>query len=142
MNSALSHQLEAAIVALASHGTLKERLCAAFGQYLSEIQADELPVAVQHDFAEMAKAMHRIRALPGDTAVRASVRKFSNVQTQCYAALIVRLYTSQVGSMDPAVRAPARLSGSLRNPASVSALLAIDSATVGAPARAARAASR
>ncbi len=78
MHSAFSKQLEAAVLTLVGHGTLKDRLCAAFCDHLDDLKEQELPAEVQGEFASMSRAMHSARALPGDSVVRASVRKFSN----------------------------------------------------------------
>ena len=92
MHSALSSQLEAAVLALVGHGALKDRLCSAYCDHLDDIREQDLPEEVQREFSAMSRAMHGARALPGDSVVRASVRKFSNEQAQGFAALIVRTY--------------------------------------------------
>ena len=96
MHSALSAQLEAAVLALVGHGALKDRLCAAYCDHLDDIREQDLPEEVQREFSLMSRAMHAARALPGDSVVRASVRKFSNEQAQAFAALIVRTYVLRV----------------------------------------------
>ena len=42
----------------------------------------------------MARVMHGARALPGDSVVRASIRKLSNEEAQRYAGLILRSYAT------------------------------------------------
>src|SRR5438045_2039477 len=96
MHSAISAQLEAAVLTLVGHGALKDRLCAAYCDHLDDLRDQDLPEEVQAEFSAMSRAMHGARALPGDSVVRASVRKFSNQQAQAYAALIVRGYVLRV----------------------------------------------
>ena len=130
MNSALADQLEAAVTALATHGALKDRLSTAYCNHLEDIDLQDLPLEAQQDFADLSKAMHMARVLPGDNIVRASVRKLSNEEAQRYAALIVRLYglemlnQNQLEATTTALRAAAR-SGA-RASAPLAALLALE----------------
>ena len=133
MNSALADQLEAAVVALAAHGALKDRLSAAYGDHLADIDAQDLSLEAQQDFAELSKAMHAARALPGDNVVRASVRKFSNEEAQRHAAMIVRLYGLEMQNQAEALRAPTRIGGPARATAPLAALLALEGVNPGNP---------
>lgn len=137
MNSALADQLEAAVTALAAHGALKDRLSAAYCNYLEDLDAQDLPLEAQQDFAELAKAMHAARVLPGDSVVRASVRKLSNEEAQRYAALIVRLYGLEMLNQNQlenaaTLRAAARGGGAARNATPLAALLALEGGAGGA----------
>lgn len=134
MNSVLSHKLEAAVITLAGHGTLKDRLCAAFSDHLEDIEEQELPEDVQSEFGDMSKAMHRALALPGDNVVRASVRKLSNEEAQRFASLVVRTYGLRVQSLAAGPRLPARMGALARHQTPLAALLAIEGGN-GAPAR-------
>ncbi len=126
MNSALADQLEAAVIALASHGALKDRLATAYCNHLADIDVHELPLETQQDFTELSQAMHAARALPGDNVVRASVRKFSNEEAQRYAALIVRIYGLEMQSQTSTQRAPARIGVPSRGNSPLAALLALE----------------
>ncbi|MBS0387478.1 MAG: hypothetical protein JSR15_03270 [Proteobacteria bacterium] len=132
MNSALADQLEAAVIALAAHGALKDRLSTAYCNHLEDIDLQDLPLEAQQDFAELAKAMHAARALPGDSIVRASVRKLSNEEAQRWAALIVRLYglemqnQHQLETAATTLRTAARSSAAARNALPLAALLALE----------------
>ena len=108
MQSALSAQLEAATLALVGDGTLKDRLCAAFCDHLDDISELDLPDEVQEEFAAMTRVMHGARALPGDSVVRASIRKLSNEQAQCYAGLILRAYTVRIRELATTARTSPR----------------------------------
>lgn len=137
MNSALADQLEAAVTVLASHGALKDRLGTAWCQHLEDIDAQDLPLEAQQDFTELSKAMHAARALPGDTIVRASVRKLSNEDAQRYCALIVRLYGLEMLNQNPletsatTLRNAARSGAAARGAGPLAALLALDGGAVG-----------
>ena len=126
MNSALADQLEAAVITLAGHGALKDRLSAAYCDHLEDIDAQELPLETQQDFTELSKAMHAARALPGDNVVRASVRKFSNEEAQRYAAIIVRVYGVEMEHQSTTVRTPVRIGAQSRSSAPLAALLTLE----------------
>ncbi|MDE2219883.1 MAG: hypothetical protein KGJ52_05825 [Gammaproteobacteria bacterium] len=134
MNSALADQLEAAVIALSSHGALRDRLANAYSNHLCDLDAQDLPLEVQQDFADLGKAMHAARALPGDTVVRASVRKFSNDEAQRYAALIVRVYGAEMQSLNAALRPPTRITSPARGNSALTALLTLEGGS-GAAAR-------
>jgi hypothetical protein len=132
VNSALADQLEAAVTALATHGALKDRLSTAYCNHLEDIDPQDLPLETQQDFAELSKAMHAARVLPGDSIVRASVRKLSNEEAHRYATLIVRLYgaqmqhQSQLETTATALRTAARNGAAARAAAPLAALLALE----------------
>ncbi len=136
MNSALADQLEAAVTALATHGALKDRLSTAYCNHLESIDVQDLPLETQQDFAELSKAMHAARVLPGDSVVRASVRKLSNEEAHRYAALIVRLYGAEMlhqnqlettaTATTTTLRAAARDGATTRAAAPLAALLALE----------------
>lgn len=88
----LIDRLEYATVCLAGPGTIKERLIEAYSQCLADLHDDTLPESLQGDFARMLHALQRERALPGDSVLRASVRKLSLDEARQYTALIVRTY--------------------------------------------------
>ena len=125
MHSALSKQLEAAVLALVGHGVLKDRLCAAYRDHLDDIREHDLPEQVQGEFAAMSRAMHSARALPGDSVVRASVRKFSNEQAQGFATLIVRTYVLRLQAVAATPVGPARLGHATRDAPPLAALLGL-----------------
>ena len=131
MNSALSSRLEAAVIALTGAGALKDRLLIAYCEHLEDLEERDLPDEVQGPFAQMSKAMHSARALPGDSVVRASIRKLSSEEAQQFAALIVRIYGSRIHSLAATLRVPARLSGPTRNSTPLTTLLSIDGGNAG-----------
>jgi hypothetical protein len=90
--ASLTERLEAAAFALAGQGTIKDRLADAYINHLEDLEARDFPREVREEFAEFADVMHRERALPGDSIVRASLRKLSNADASRYATLIIRTY--------------------------------------------------
>jgi hypothetical protein len=86
----LTARLQAAALSLAGPGPIKERLTDAYA-HLEDLEAADLP-AFGDEFADMIKALHREQPMPGDSVVRASVRKLSSQDVRQYAELLVRLY--------------------------------------------------
>lgn len=140
MQSALSAQLEAATLALVGDGTLKDRLCVAFCDHLDDISELELPDEVQEEFAAMARVMHGARALPGDSVVRASIRKLSSEQAQRYAGLILRTYALRIRELASTARTSPRVAVETRDSTPLALLLAVENGNQGGtrPKRASR----
>jgi hypothetical protein len=86
--------LQRAALRLSQDGSIKDRLADAYASFLLDIDADDLPDDVRDEFAAMCDAMHRERALPRESVIRASVRKMSNEQAAQHAALVVRTFAS------------------------------------------------
>ena len=133
MQSALADQFEAAVISLVAHGALKDRLCAAYCDHLEGIDEQDLPVEVQQEFSELSKAMHTARALPGDSVVRASVRKFSNDEAQRAAALVVRAYGLCIQVQSATAKVPLRFGSLSRNGTPLAALLALEGGNASGP---------
>lgn len=90
--ASLTEKLEAAAYALTGPGTVKERLERAYGTQLADLQPGDFPREFRAEFQQLIDALHRERALPGDTVLKASLRKLSGEQATCFAMLIVRAY--------------------------------------------------
>ncbi len=90
--ASLTERLEAAAFALAGQGTIKDRLAEAYINHLADLEARDFPREVREEFTEFVDVMHRERALPGDSIVKASLRKLSNADASRYATLIIRTY--------------------------------------------------
>ena len=88
----LTARLEAAALLLAGPGSIKDRLSDAYCRHLEDIREPDLPSQWGPEFADMIRALHQARALPGDDVVKASVRKLSSEEACRYAELVVRLY--------------------------------------------------
>jgi hypothetical protein len=85
-------QLEGAALSLVRAGPIKDRLADAFRNHLAQVDAGELPDALRGQFRACHDALTRERPLPGEEAVRATVRKMSNQEADEIAAGVVRLY--------------------------------------------------
>jgi len=88
--------LLAAVTALSGHGALKDRISTAWSTHLDKLDPLLLPDSVRAEFILLGALLHNARALPGDTVVRASVRKLSHVEAGQCAEFIVRTLASTV----------------------------------------------
>jgi hypothetical protein len=85
-------RFHAALTVLAGHGHIKQRLIKAYEENLAEINADELPIALQQSFADLRCQMYSVAPLNGEGAICASVRKMSFDEASKCAGLVVTLY--------------------------------------------------
>jgi len=84
MSTALE-EFEAAALSLARSGPIKDRLTDAYRNHLALVKAE---LHACHD------ALTRERPLPGEDAVRATVRKMSNQDADEVACAVVRLFAA------------------------------------------------
>jgi hypothetical protein len=84
-------RLQLATAELARSGSIKERLVGAYLNHLSTLSEGELPRELRDEFTDMTRAFHRVRPLPGEDAVHASIRKMSNEDADRYASRIVAM---------------------------------------------------
>ncbi len=99
--ASLSEHLEAAAFVLAGSEPLKDRLATAWTKHLASLEARDFPRDVRAEFEELFTALHRERALPGDTVLRASLRKLSTAEASRYAKLIIRTYARVAALKSP-----------------------------------------
>ena len=85
-------RFHAALLVLAGHGHVKQRLIKAFEDHLAEIHEDELPIAMKQSFADLRNEMQRVAPLNGEGPICASVRKMSLQEASECAGRIVSLY--------------------------------------------------
>ena len=85
-------RFHAALLVLAGHGHVKQRLIKAYENNLADIHEDELPVAAKQSFADLRHDMHRVAPLNGEGPICASVRKMSLQEASECAGRIVSLY--------------------------------------------------
>lgn len=93
-------RFHAALLVLAGHGHVKQRLIKAFEQHLNDINEDELPVTVRQSFADLRDDVHRVAPLNGEGPICASVRKMSLDEASACAGRIVTLYGELVQQAD------------------------------------------
>jgi hypothetical protein len=84
-------RLHLATAELARSGSIKERLVVAYLNHLSTLSETDLPRELREDFTGMTHAFNRVRPLPGEDAVHASIRKMSNEDADRYASRIVAM---------------------------------------------------
>ena len=70
-------RFHAALIVLAGHGHVKQRLIEAFERHLADIDEDDLPITVKQSFADLRSEMHRVAPSHGEGPICASVRKMS-----------------------------------------------------------------
>jgi hypothetical protein len=104
------HFRRAALV-LVGPGPVKQRLCDAYLKHLREVAADELPVEVQPDYAELAEALSRGQAAGGLGAVEATVRKMSEQEAGRHAGCVLDMFIalSRNGGRDATVSSQRQL---------------------------------
>ena len=70
-------RFHAAVLVVAGHGNIKQRLIGAFEEHLSVVEDEELPVAIREEFAELKSLLTGVEPLNGEGRIRATVRKMS-----------------------------------------------------------------
>ena len=91
---------KAALIILAGHGHVKQRLIKAWDENLGDIHEDDLPVALKQGFADLRHDMTRVSPANGESPVCASVRKMSLDDASTCAARIVTLYGALATATD------------------------------------------
>lgn len=110
--SPLTHHFHEAVLALAGHAPIKQRLVCAYSDHLSEVHEDDLPDRLVERYADLRRRLHGATPLNGEGPVRASVRKMSGPEAADCARIIVGLYgelcRNEAGERGPLhlVRAP------------------------------------
>ncbi len=85
-------RFHAALIVLAGHGHVKQRLIRAWEENLREVHEDDLPIALKQSFADLRHDMTRVSPANGESPICASVRKMSLDEASTCAAHIVTLY--------------------------------------------------
>lgn len=80
-----------AAVQLADSSPVKQRLIAAFSNYLAELDSSELPREARAEFDCIRRDLTRVPPMRGESPVVATVRKMSNEEAARNAQRIVRL---------------------------------------------------
>jgi len=100
--SPLSERFAAAVRALVSDGSLKQRLIRAYGDHLGEIDQGDLPVVIRRDFAELNEALQRRTPVGTESRIQATVQKMSASEAGSHAGKIVQLYVALLGQLERA----------------------------------------
>jgi len=94
MNTTLD-LFEAATVSLTRPASIKDRLADAYRNYLAFVDEDDLPADVCEEFRALSDTLTRVRPmLPGDDALRATVRKMSSNDAAEAASAVVRMFAA------------------------------------------------
>ena len=110
-------RFKTALIVLAGHGHVKQRLIKAWDENLGEVHEDELPIELKQSFADLRHEMTRVSPANGESAVCASVRKMSLDDASTCAASIVTLYGALSRVVDDIqVNLPLADSGEIRVP--------------------------
>jgi hypothetical protein len=81
----------AATAILASAGPIKHRLHEAYRAHLANLDQEELPWEIREEFSSISTCMSCVRPLRGETAVKATVRKMSDIEAGGIAIRIVNM---------------------------------------------------
>ncbi|MBT8081956.1 MAG: hypothetical protein KJP08_03885 [Gammaproteobacteria bacterium] len=104
------NRFHAALIVLAGHGHVKQRLIEAFEKHLADIDEDDLPVTVKQSFADLRCEMNRITPLHGESPICASVRKLSLDEAGDCAGRVATIFAEVARCQGEAAPA-ARLNG-------------------------------
>ena len=89
----LAERFEAAVSALVSEGSVKDRLAAAYSDHLDDLESKELPEALRSRFENLHMALHAVTPVGKEHCVCATIRKMSRIQAGDHARTILSLYT-------------------------------------------------
>jgi hypothetical protein len=93
----------AAVLVLAGHGYIKQRLVRAYEENLGVIKDEELPIAVKQSFADLRHMMSRVDPVKkAEGPIRASVRKMSVAEADECAHRMIDLYRDMLRYSDDA----------------------------------------
>lgn len=92
----ISDRIFSAIRSLSADGPIKQRLVAAYREYLEDLREDELPEAIRQKFMALREALTSVGPTNGESTVHASVRKMSPVDAQRYATSILLMLGEMV----------------------------------------------
>jgi len=88
----LAERFEAAVSALVSEGSVKDRLATAYSEHLDDLESKELPEALRDRFESLHTALHSVTPIGKEHCVRATIRKMSRIQAGDHARTILSLY--------------------------------------------------
>ena len=92
-----ANRFYAAVLVLAGHGRIKQRLIAAYEDNLAVIEDEDLPIAVKQSFADLRHMMSRVDSVvKREGRIRASVRKMSVEEADECAHKIIDLYADMI----------------------------------------------
>ena len=92
-----------ALLVLAGHGRIKQRLVKAYEENLATIEDDDLPIAVKQSFTDLRHMMSQVDSVvKREGRICASVRKMSVEEADACAHKIIDLYADMIRCSDNA----------------------------------------
>jgi hypothetical protein len=92
----ISDRFFSAVRTLNADGPIKQRLVAAYHDYLEDLPEDQLPDSIRPKFASLRQGLTAVGPSNGESAVHASVRKMAAVDAQRYATSILLMLAELV----------------------------------------------
>lgn len=92
----ISDRLFSAARTLIGDGPIKQRLVAAYLEYLEALREEEIPEPIRPKFLSLRQALTTVTPTNGESAVQASVRKMSPLDAQRYATSILLMIAEMV----------------------------------------------
>lgn len=92
----ISDRLFSAARTLIGDGPIKQRLVAAWLEYLEALREEEIPEPIRPKFLSLRQALTAVAPTNGESAVQASVRKMSPLDAQRYATSILLMLSELV----------------------------------------------
>jgi hypothetical protein len=105
-------KFQGATLSLVGSGSIKERLDAAYRNYLAFVLEDDVPKESREDLRQLHVAIRREQPTsPREDCVRATIRKLSNAEADRIATTVVRIFSLMPRSAPMLVRnnAPAQV---------------------------------
>lgn len=109
-------RLHSAVLRMAGHGNIKQRLVEAFEDNLDNIEEQELPEDLRPAFGHLHRMLNREAPLNGEGAICATVRKMSISEADECAGLMVDIYSEILRLGENAAPAPAAADDKTRVP--------------------------
>jgi hypothetical protein len=81
---------------LSGEGPVKQRLVAAYREYLEDLDEDQVPDAIRPKFVSLRQALSSVEPTNGESLVHASVRKMSPGDAQRYATSVLLMLSELV----------------------------------------------
>jgi hypothetical protein len=92
----VSDRFFSAVRSLNGEGPIKQRLVAAYQDYLEDLPEDQVPDSIRPKFVSLRQALTAVGPANGESAVHASVRKMSAVDAQRFATSILLMLAELV----------------------------------------------
>ncbi len=92
----ISDKFFSAVRTLNGDAPMKQRLVAAYQEYLEDLREEQLPDSIRPKFVSLRQALTAVRPANGESPVHASVRKMAAGDAQRYATSILLMLSELV----------------------------------------------